>query len=397
VDRSALRTAVRKYYQFALFPALFILLQTLLGAFARVDHSYGNVRWYFNVAARMHDRGFFNIWTPYPPVFPAFLYFATSFIETLEGFFAFWKALNVVLVSGITFMVFWALKERSLHRAVLAAFGYALINATWNSRLTIGFFFDQFDYIPVLLLLIAMYLLVKKRFTASAVVCGVGAMTKLFPAVILLIALFMPAKRRKVGYLVIFAVTCFAILVPYIINDIEPMVSWYYFTAGRGSWETVWQYPEIRFPPVPDPDLLTYPARSTARPYAWLNFLTAASMLGYLTWRRLKSVDATVPQQTLCLLLAFLIFSKGVSSYFIFWVFPLLFLCYSPLRSFVLCLVFLVVANFEFFRDTHWISIWTRHSLFVGLLIHQILTQARKPPPTEAHDLSRPGQGLAPV
>jgi hypothetical protein len=56
--------------QLVIMAVLFIFLQKLLGAFARADHSYGNVRWYFDVGAAMHEKGFFGVWTPYPPRIP---------------------------------------------------------------------------------------------------------------------------------------------------------------------------------------------------------------------------------------------------------------------------------------------------------------------------------------
>jgi hypothetical protein len=104
-------------------------------------------------------------------------------------------------------------------------------------------------------------------------------------------------------------------------------------------------------------------------------------MLGYMVWQRRGQAlrRASLPRQALCLLLLLLIFSKGVSSYFVFWLFPLFFICYRPLLAFFLCCIFILVANIEFFVDTHWLSIWVRHSLFIGLLLGQIITQYRPP------------------
>jgi hypothetical protein len=204
-------------------------------------------------------------------------------------------------------------------------------------------------------------------------------MTKMFPGAILLIALFMLDKRRKIVSFITFAVVCGAILLPYLIYDTEPLVSWYNFTASRDGWETVWHYPEVKFPPIPNPKLLVEPFRSDARPYAWLTWLTALSMLIYMVWQRKGPGRGStpLPQQALCLLLLLLIFSKGVSSYFIFWLFPLLFVCYKPLPAFILSGFFILVANTEFFVDTHWYSIWIRHGIFIGLLLGQVATQYR--------------------
>lgn len=363
--------------QLAIMIIVFLLLQRLLGAFARVDHTYGNVRWYFDVGALMHEKGFFNLWTSYPPVFPGLLYVLSGFQRDLVGFINFWKILNVALVLGITYMVFRIIAVEDRRRAFMAAFGYALINATYNSRLTIGLFMDQFDYIPTLLALISLYYLIKRRNALSSFFCGVGTMTKVFPAVMLLIAVFRLQNRQKVIYIAVFAVTCFAILLPYFINGIEPLVSLYNYTASRDAWETVWHYPKVKFPPPTQTGPLLEPFRSDARPYSWLGWLTAVSLLGYMVWLRKVRANASFVQQALCLLLIILIFSKGVSSYFVFWIIPIIFICYRPLVAFILCCVFILVANIEFFVDTHWLSIWIRHLLFIGLLLGQVIAQYR--------------------
>jgi hypothetical protein len=295
------------------------------------------------------------------------------------GFINFYKILNIVGLACITYLVFRTLRKDGGDRAILAVFGYALINATWASRMTIGLYMDQFDYLPILLMLVSLHLLMKDRLAFSAIFCAVGFMTKMFPAVVLIIALFALGKKQKVAYLITFAVVCAAIIAPYFVRDTEPLVSWYNFTASRDGWETVWHYPKVKFPPIPNPELLVEPFRSDARPYAWLTWLSALSMLGYMVWQRKGQalLRASLPQQALCLLLLLLIFSKGVSSYFVFWLFPLFFICYRPLLAFVLCCIFILVANIEFFVDTHWLSIWVRHSLFIGLLLGQIITRYR--------------------
>ncbi len=359
---------------------LFVLLQELLGKFARADHTYGNLRWYFDVGAAMHERGFFNVWTPYPPVFHALLYLLTAFQTGIAGFINFWKILNLAGIASIAYVVFRLLEMEGRERALTAAFGFALVSATWASRLTIGLYMDQFDYLPMVLMLLSLYFLVKNRVALSGALCGAGFMTKMFPGVLLLVALFSLEMKRKIVYVAAFAAVCAAILAPYLFRSTEPLVSWYNFTASRDGWETVWHYPTVKFPPIPNPKLLVEPFRSEARPYAWLGWLTALSISAYMVWRwkRAGPAGASAARQALCLVLLLLIFSKGVSSYFVFWVFPLLFLCYGPLAAFVLCCAFLLVANIEFFVDTHWASIWIRHGMFVGLLVAQIVTQHRR-------------------
>lgn len=370
-------STIRRYWHCGLIVAVFVGMQWFLGIFARVDHTYGNVRWYIDVAQQMHERGFFNVWTPYPPVFPVVLYLTTSVFRTAASFLLFWKILNIGLVGGIGFYVYKILAIHDRDRALFAAAAYVLINATWNSRLTIGLFMDQFEYLPILLVMISVYLLMRGRLAYAAVVTGIGAMTKLFPGVIVLVALFGLNRKQKIRYMAIFVVTCIVIVSPYFVGGTQPLRSWYEFSASRGGWETVWTYPKIKFPPIPKPILLTVPFTHDARPYTWLGWLTAASMLCYLWLRRRKRSDLRFAREALCLILLLLIFSKGVSSYFIFWIFPLLFVRYRPVKAFLICVAFMLVANIEFFTDTYWISIWTRHIMFILLFAHQALSSAR--------------------
>ncbi len=360
---------------------LFVLLQKLLGMFARADHSYGNVRWYFDVGAAMHEKGFFNVWTPYPPVFPGLLYLLSAFEKNIVGFINFWKILNITGLALIAYLIFKTVQEEGLERAAYAALGFVLVNATWASRMTIGLYMDQFDYLPVILMLASLYMLMKKKPGLSAILCGIGFMTKMFPGAVLLIALLTLGKRARVVYAVTFAAVCVAILVPYLVRDTEPLASWYNFSASRDGWETIWHYPKVKFPPIPNPELLVRPFRSDARPYSWLTYIGALSMLGYMVWQRMGRMRGRVSYagQALCLLLLLLIFSKGVSSYFVFWIFPLLFICHRPLPAFFICCAFVLVANIEFFVDTHWLSIWGRHGLFILLFIWQVIVQSRTP------------------
>jgi len=74
------------------------------------------------------------------------------------------------------------------------------------------------------------------------------------------------------------------------------------------------------------------------------------------------------------LLLVLLIFSKGISSYFMFWVFPSLFIICRPVSAFLICMALLLVGHIEFAGgtiqpSTYWVSIFGRHLIFLGLLI----------------------------
>ena len=140
----------------------------------------------------------------------------------------------------------------------------------------------------------------------------------------------------------------------------------------------------MKFPPIPPPEYVLVPFEASGAPAPWLPWLTVIAMATYLAWwRRRPARD--VPAAVLALLLILLIFSKGISSHFPFWLFPLIFVVYRPVQACAICLVFLLVGNIEFvhskrlFDDSqrywYWMAIWGRHTLLVGLLAHVVLTQ----------------------
>lgn len=367
---------VRSQYVWMLI--MFLILQISLEFLSESDHFYRNVRWYQRVAEQMHSEGFFEVWTPYPPVFPAFLHIYSGILDSWEGFLLLWKVLNVTLVVAIAFLVYKIVETRSRKTALVSAVGYLLVNATWTSAITVGLFFDQYDYLPVLFMMVSLYLLMEEKIIPSALACGIATMTKLFPAVILPVALITLNKRDRVRYLLFFALACFVVVLPFLVVDVEPLLSFYRFTATRDGWETVWTFPDIKFPPPVPPESLATPFESNTQAYQWLTWIMAASALGYLWWQSKVQSETSAPKRVLVLLLIYLIFSKGVSSYHVFWIFPLLFVVYRPVYAFAICSAFLLVGNTEFANaaikpPTFWLSIFLRHAMFVALLIHQLV------------------------
>jgi hypothetical protein len=356
---------------------MFLVLQISLGFLTDPNHYYWNLRWYQGVAEQMHNKGFFEVWTPYPPVFPALLYVCSGILGTGEALDLLWKVLNVILVVAIASVIYLSIRRRSKEAALAAAFGYLLVNATWNSAIAVGFYIDQYDYLPVLMMMLSLYLLMEGKTISSALACGISAMIKLFPAVVLPVALISLDRRNRVRYLLFFALACFVVVLPFLVVNVEPLLSFYRFTATRDGWETVWIFPDIGFPPTPSPESLATPFDGDAYSYGWLTWIMVASALVYMYWQIKVQTETAAPKRVLVLLLIYLIFSKGVSSYHVFWIFPLLFVVYRSVYAFAICAAFLFVGNIEFANasinpSTYWLSIFMRHAMFVALLIHQL-------------------------
>ena len=132
-----------------------------------------------------------------------------------------------------------------------------------------------------------------------------------------------------------------------------------------------------------------------------LIWITVIAMAAYLAWlRRRPGRDAAAA--VLALLLILLIFSKGVSSYYSFWLFPLIFVVYRPVLACAISLAFLLVGNIEAAAahlramlqfEAFWMAIWGRHALFVGLLAHVMSTRFQSASRTVVDRGSRPRAG----
>lgn len=363
-----------KYFDYTVLFLAFIALNLLLPLISPPNHTFKNLPWYWRVATQLHEWGLFAIWTPYPPLFSLYIYLLTTFFNEPEVFFLAWKLLNLAMILMIGFLIY-QIKVKNERTALVSAFGYMIINLTLTSAITIGYYFDQYDYLAVLCMMTSLYLLVSNRVSGSAILCGIGTMIKIFPGAILPIALVVldkPMKQFK--YFGFFALACATTVLPWLIANPGALRSFYEFSASRDAWETIWTFPELKFPPIPRPESFVLPFHADANPYPWLNWIAGATGLGYLWWKRNSATEMARPRMLLALLLILLIFSKGISSYYIYWVFPLLFVIYKPLCAFVACGALLLVGAIEFVSSpiepvTYWISIFARHIIFLGLLI----------------------------
>jgi 4-amino-4-deoxy-L-arabinose transferase-like glycosyltransferase len=305
-------------------------------------------------------------------VFAIFIY-ATSFISDWKTYLVLWKVLNIFLVLSIATIIYLIIR-RSIRIKLAAVLGYLLINALPNSGISIGYYFDQYDYIPIGLMMASLYLVQKNKIVGSAILCGIGMMTKIFPVVVLLASMATLGTSKKPRYFFCFAITCLLIALPWLLTNTETLKSFYYFTASRQPWETIWCFPKIQFPPVPRPASLVFPFSSSDRPYSWLFWTSAISILGLLLWRW-RIDKRRLAEMAFSVLILLMIFSKGISCYFIFWTFPLLFVTYRPSIAFSVCAILMLIGNLEFAGglvkpSTYWLVMFGRHTVLLALLIH---------------------------
>jgi hypothetical protein len=385
--------------QFLLLAAAFLATQALLAALLPRVLSMGNVRWWTWLAELMREHGFLHVWTPYPPLFPALFRLAHRLLaagmphgEAVARMTAAWMVFNYILLLACTALVHAICRERlragqDARRAWLGAAAFLLVSSSWRSGVLVGWRMDQFDYLPLAFLLGGLLALMRGRPVAAAALAALGTASKLFPAVLLPLVLLRARGKRRWACGLAFAAVCTAACAPGMLADRDIFLATWRWSGDRPAWETPFRYPWQPFFAEPlDPPraallrwcayalppmhgskeqmaaLFTVPYRGPGerlgeldrarRPSALvrtglplLTLLAAAAYLGL--WRRRLRQPCSLPEATLVLLLLLLVFSRGVSSYFVVWLMPLLCVLLPGLRGFALCAALLILGNVE--------------------------------------------------
>jgi hypothetical protein len=296
--------------------------------------------------------------------------------------------------------------------------------------MSIGITADQFDALPNFFFLLSLLLLIQHRHTGSALAAGVGTMLKIYPALAIPLAwAHLKTARRALIYTALAAILSLAIAAPFLWVNADIFLTTWRWTATRAGWESVWTYPEKKFPPTPSPqtmpglfDLPFYetilvlhngensPGRvveerpgsilfefldgqqeeipklrvrgiqevgRVATKYRILMLATVAALLG-LTWcfRHALQKPEALLRGAILSVIVLLFFSKGVSHYFVVWFFPLLFVVYRPAVAALLVTLFLLVGHLEFLGDPvglpgYWPGIFLRQGLFLCVAFDQ--------------------------
>ena len=149
--------------------------------------------YYYREYAALSDRDLYpyvNIWSPYPPLFPWLLVAVHRLTLLLPPWEEPQLLFNLVLGStmvlaecGSLLLVYALAGGRSRPGALRSAGFYALLFASAYTALA------HFDSLPVFLMLLALYLVLSRRWVLAGAMTGLGIMTKLLPALLVPLAL----------------------------------------------------------------------------------------------------------------------------------------------------------------------------------------------------------------
>jgi len=436
---------------------LFVLLQLALWALGLEPSGRENVWWWTALSTLAAERGFFNVWTPYPPLFAILHYVlvklfgadtgllaqyffegvrsaeaVAAYDQTFATMKAVWVVFNAVFLLGQAALIYRLAQWRlSTQGSLFAAGAFVLFNLSWQSKIVIGLACDQFDYFPGFFFLLGLLLLIEGRATGSALAAGVGAMVKIYPGLLVPLAWAnLGTARRALIYTAIVGAVCLAVAGPFLYVNPDIFLATYQSTGSRPGWESVWVYPNKAWPHMPTPpymvgqfdipipevvvslgdnrefmgniigedgtrlslellngereeipkaDILHIQwMRAVSVTYRVLVLVTLAVLLAsaWLFREALRRREGLLRGALLSVLIL-LFFSKGISSYFLLWFFPFLFVLYPPLPACGMFSLFLLAGNLEFVGGPpewpcYWVSIFLRQALLLTLAIDQV-------------------------
>jgi hypothetical protein len=390
---------------------------SLLPSFMPFGEAPYNVKWWLSLSVLMDRDGALDVWSPYPPVFPwvhlAWLRTSGLDADALQRHFfeadpsvsavaapmvaqtaLFWTCWNAALLLGQGSCIAWLVaRVRGRAAGLFAAGAYLLMTQSYASRILSGVVSDQFDYLPSLLMLLGLVFVVRGSLVTAAIATAVGTMTKVFPVLLLPVLWFRATNTRvRVQIVAVFAAMTALIAAPFALSPQAPLLSFVRFTLDRSGWESVWTWPQRALPPWPSSEqmatLFTQPYVSTGAGAGggllMLATLAAFAWLAYAARHRVAD-DTVSVRVVLLFVLALLFFSRGFSSYFVFWIFPLLFVVEAPIVAAAWTAALLIVGNLEFVGDArswpmYWPSIFARQLLLALLALSQVRRLVESPP-----------------
>lgn len=455
----------------AVTAAIWIALQAALHlAIVAPTGSPANVDWWLALSSLQLERGLTRVWTPYPPVFPALHAALTRAVAgddapQLQRYFfegdrsgestaaharvlarmeRAWIAANLLLLLALAALIGWMVRRRegAWPLAALAGAAFLLASIAPESRVRVGLASDQFDYLPALLLLGSVALLAARRPLASAAVAGAGIATKLFPFVAIPIACARARSWREAAAPAAVALVIVgALAAPLALTDRDAFLSTWRFSGERGGWESVWLFPEKKWPPMPAaramPGMFGEPLPTTLvvlidgrrlagtivredadaivlrsegaeqriaradiagtgarrKPPLPLRLLALAAFalaaLAPFAARRALDSERGVADAALLSITLLLFFSPGVSSYYFLWLVPLLFVTFPPEIAMAVTAAFLFAGNLELHRwpdvPLYWPALALRQAILGGVALATVRNlRSRAPAPAGA-------------
>ena len=339
--------------------------------------------------AQWSNRGlypFVDYWLEYPPLFPwlAVLVYRLSILIPLwtEPRLWFNTLLGLSLlpfeIGSFVMIYLIALKLYDRTGALRCAWIYAGLFAPLYTWL------GWFDGMPLFFLLLALYLLLKRRALLAGLALGLGFMVKVIPLLILPIGWrSLQGLKERASYLITTGITVGLIALPFLLASPAFLLTAFRSMLSRSSWETIWALMDgyYSYGVVGGNRFLTAVKFSTHRsklPWLWVTLFFA---LVYL-WLYTRAVDwrNTVKPVAFAALSVnlFLLYSKGYSPQYIVTLLPWSALLLPNLRGVLYAILLSAInflegtAYFIIFPEERWLlagTVLSRSALILALTI----------------------------
>jgi hypothetical protein len=326
--------------------------------------------------AQWSNRGlypFVDYWLEYPPLFPwlVVLVYRLSILIPLwtdpRLWFNTFLGLSLLPFEVGSFVVIYliALELYDRTEALRCAWIYAGLFAPLYTWL------GWFDGTPLFFLLLALYLLLKRRGLLAGLALGFGFMVKVIPLLILPIGLrSLQSLKERASYLITAGLTVGLITLPFLLTGPAFLLTAFRSMLSRSSWETIWALIDgyYSYGVVGGNRFLTAVKFSTHHsdlPWLWITLFFALIYLWLYTravdWRnKVKPVAFAALSVNL-----FLLYSRGYSPQYIATLLPWSALLLPNLRG-VLYTILLTAINilegtayFIVFPEERWLLVGT--------------------------------------
>jgi hypothetical protein len=320
-------------------PILYIFGRIIfyLGMVSNGLYGFGDVQRYYDVAA-LPGLPFFTYWVEYPPVFPFLCTLIYHLVEGQQLAFEATVYLMLTLAGAAALFVFLKIEQlvfpsqtQTLRTWVYLSFLLVLSYTWW-----------YFEMIPVALLLLGIWCILKEKPAQSGWVIGVGILTKWFSG--LLLPAVWRLKPRKIAIQITLVSLGLTMIIYGFLWGMSPVMTQASLMSQptRNSWETIWAWIDQNNikGAIANPTDLTQPGFLSQFRVGNPPVIPATPkliiflLLGLFFWINTKRNDAISFLGLVGITWAtFLLWSQGWSPQWILYLIPLIFLTFPIQRA----------------------------------------------------------------
>jgi len=363
----SLKTGQRDLNNILLLPMIFFFgrIVLFLGLIPNNLYGFGDLPQYFKVAS-LPGWPFFNYWVEYPPIFS---FINSGIYKLVSGGQFVYDFLLVGLISlagAASIYIFQRIAEQiydarnSLIRTLVFFGILAPLPYTWW----------YYELIPVFLILLSLYWMMKDRDRDTGLILALGILTKWFPA-LLLPAVFRFRSWRRALKIALLAV-CIPALVFGILYLASPKMTAASLVSqpGRTSWQTAWALVDgnyttgeyILLQERLNPDLAGVQRGNPAVIPSWVTLIIFMAVGLWFFWKVRVKNNLSLISFFGITWIVYLLWSPGWSPQWILYLIPLVLLTFPVEKGFFWCMLLILLTLIE------WPTL-LKHNLFVGLWI----------------------------